>query len=144
MSKAHLADEGGVHALLMGVETPDAGPQSLLIFIANNTAVSITLRGIATRRGDLAKIERTKTVLWTDVRQPVKFLRLSPGAQIEMVPPDYIVTLPGVSQHDLMSGLITLVADFGPDGQVDVGVPGPVGAPQDTDLFEPFTPQTME
>lgn len=54
--RAHLEDEGGIDALLMGVEGDDSGGQNLIVFIVNNTALSITLRGITTREGDPANL----------------------------------------------------------------------------------------
>ena len=125
-AKAHLADEG-VQAFLNGVLTTEHGTQSLSVTITNNSGLSITLRGIMTRDGDIARIQRKKTVLWTEAFQPVKFLRFSPGEQAFLEPPDYLITLPGVSQNALMSGRTKLVADFGPEGQIDLLVSGPLG-----------------
>ncbi len=124
-AKAHLDDEG-VFAFLTGVQTIENGTQTLVVSITNNSGLSITLRGIMTREGDRARIQRKKTVLWTDALQPVKFLRLSPGEQAYFAPPDYLITLPGVSQNALISGRIKLVADFGPEGQIDILLSGPL------------------
>ena len=126
LANAHLADEG-VQAFLNGVLTAEHGTQSLSVTIANNSGRSITLRGIMTQDGDVVRIQRKKTVLWTEAFQPVKFLRLSPGEQAFLEPPDYLISLPGVSQNALMSGRTRLVADFGPEGQIDLMVSGPLG-----------------
>lgn len=126
-AKAHLFDEDGVYAFLTGVQVTDSGTQSLSVLLLNNTPQSITLRGIMTREGDPALIERKTTFLWTDVMQPVKFLQLSQGEQAYLSPPDYLITLPGATPNSLMSGRTILVADFGPQGQVDFLIAGPLG-----------------
>lgn len=126
-AKAHLFDEDGVYAFLTGVQATESGTQTLSVLILNNTPLAVTLRGILTREGDQATIQRKTTVLWTDALQPVKFLRLSPGEQANLSPPDYLVTLPGVSPNSLMSGQTVLVADFGPKGQLDLLLAGPLG-----------------
>lgn len=77
------------------------------------------------------------------MRQPVKFLRLSPGEQIEMAQPHYFITLPGVSVNALLGGRTTLVAGFGPEGQMDVFLSGPVGGPREVPPLAPKVPQTI-
>lgn len=126
-AKAHIFDEEGIFAFLTGVQATESGSQTLNVMIVNNLQREITLRAIMTRKGDLAQIERKTTFLWTDVMEPVKFLKFLPGAQIFLSSPDYLVTLPGVTPNSLLSGRTILVADFGSAGQVDLLIAGPLG-----------------
>lgn len=144
-ARAHLFDEGGIQAILLGVQPDDTDGTVLSVTIVNNTPLAVTLRSIVTPEGDQAKIERIRSVLGLEFSQPVRFIRLSPQEWIEMELPAYRVTLAGVTPDALLSGRTGLKADFGPDGQIDLFVVQPFDV---EGLSEPLwgtpAPQTME
>ncbi|MEM7056927.1 MAG: hypothetical protein AAF557_05015 [Pseudomonadota bacterium] len=142
-TQAHLFDEG-VSAALIGVEAGETGSQNVSLLIINSSPLAVTLRRITTRDGSPVKIERARTFLWTKTRQAVKFLRFSPGEQIFLAPPEYFVTVPGVEATTLLSGKTRLVADFGPEGQIDVSVVGPVGGLMGEPAWDTLDLQTTE
>lgn len=143
-ASAHIFDEEGIFAFLLGVSADETGTQNLHVLIVNNVPSEITLLGLTTDKGDRATIERTGSFLWLKRKEVVTSLRLKPAEQALMEPPDYFVTLPGVSASDLMAGRVSLVADFGPEGKIDVWPAGPLGGMLGSPTWEPTPFETLE
>ncbi len=119
---AHVDSVDGLMIKLLGARDLPEGV-ALAMIVSNETGGAITLRGLQTVDGDApVKILRRVSFFGFEFWQPVRFLRVEPGAAAILAPPDYRLRLEGAAAPAAVftEHKPVLRADFGPRGVFEI------------------------
>lgn len=129
--RAHLLH---LDAFGIVVDTAERDPEApgdrtlISVHAYNGTGNAVTLRGLTLEGHGKLGIERLRDFFVFESWQPVKFIRLEPGKDVNMAPPNYRISVPSAA---LSNGDFKVLADFGPLGEVEATRPGFYGTSDD-------------